>query len=120
MYQQVATKLFLDGTSTANPTEHSQAAMVEEGSTAVVEAELFNRTGTGAILIDLQVSDDLENWTTVTSSGSSDQISFGSTAVQKARKTVVATINSKYARLQYTTPASNTGLVAASIRTAKN
>lgn len=61
MYQQVATKLYLSGTSTDNPTEHSQAVMVEEGSTAVIEAQLFNRTGSGSILIDLQVSDDMEN-----------------------------------------------------------
>ncbi|MEZ4464677.1 MAG: hypothetical protein R3F43_09290 [bacterium] len=99
--------------------EHSQAVMVEEGSTAVLEAQLFNRTGSSDVTFNLQVSDDLENWKTVTTT--LDEITFSSSAVVALGRTEVsATINTRYCRLLYAIGSSSTALLAASIRTAKN
>lgn len=71
MYHRLATRLVMKVNATNTiAVEHSQAVMLETASYVSIDAQLLNQTGTpDEFEIELQQSNDLENWYTLSSPG---------------------------------------------------
>ncbi len=106
MYTQLGRNVFL-----TNSDQVSQAVSMDGKNAVVFNATVMSITG-GTLTIQLQISNDLENWVDMTSANKSY------TAIGYGKKKVTA-IGEAYVRLKYSFSVDEEAVIAAGINTAK-
>lgn len=106
MYTQVASKLAVVSGTTA----FSQAVAMAGANAALFEFTVFAKGG-GDVDVQLQGSNDLENWEEVGAATGGNAVGYFASTAQTA-------IAYQYVRLMYTQNTSGTAIVAAGINTA--
>lgn len=107
MYTQVASKqVVVFGT-----VEFSQAVSMEGGNAVQFEVTCFAK-GTGDLSVQLQGSNDLQNWDDFGTAVACDAVGYFSNAA------AIDAIAYQYVRLEYTQATAGTGIVAAGINVA--
>lgn len=111
MYQVLATKLYLSASGTAS--EVSTAVSMEGANSVQVDYTIFSLTGsTPTVRLQLQQSNDLENWTTLGSQSTKDSV--GWTLGPSATAVTAAYVRVKY---DFSAGSSQTAVIAAGINT---
>lgn len=105
MYTQVATKL-----AVVNGTDQFSSAVAMDGNNAVqVEATVFNLGGATSLVIEVQGSNDQQNWTVITTNSG---LVLGYSAPSKSTGIAFA-----FVRYRFSVTGTGTILVAAGLNT---
>lgn len=116
-YHKLATRLTMSWTG-STLVEHSQAVMLDAASYISLDVQVINRNGTPTILVEVQQSNDLENWYTL--SEPKLTVSGDPGANINPTTTFHDPVVARFVRLQYTLSGStgNAVIIAAGINVA--
>ena len=105
MHTQVASRLVV----TSSAKQYTQAVSMDGGNAIYVDVTAFTVTG-GTVRITVQEGNDLDNWTTLTGTGST--LDLTAAGYGTLTRTAIA---AQYVRLQIEQVTSGTGVLAAGI-----